>query len=109
MSENIALDRVDFERLKQQAKQTRADFMRRYGAVLIRSSRHIVPQCMGALMRPHHAIAVVEVLLISFGVKMFILSAPTAQAGAHSNMKTLPTAIAHTIDNSIRIGEPPYP
>lgn len=109
MSENIALDRDDFEKLKQQAKRARADYMRRCGTVFIESSRHIVPQCIGAFMRAHQAVAVVAVLLISFGVTMFILSAPTAEAGAHPNMKTLPTANAHIINNSMRIGEPPYP
>ncbi len=109
MSENIALDRIDFEKLKQQAKRARTDYMRRCGRVFIKSSRHIVPQCVGAVMRAHRAIAVVAVLLISFGVKMFFLSPPTAEAGAHSTLKSLSTAIAHTINNSMSIGVPPYP
>jgi hypothetical protein len=95
MSENVALDRIDYEKLKQQAKLARAEHMRGYGTALIKS-RHT-----------HQAIAVVAVLLISFGVKVFFLSAPTAEAG--TRMKTLPTAIAHTIDDWMRIGEPPYP
>ncbi len=97
MSENVTLDRIYFEKLKQQAKLARADYMRRCRTALIKS-RHT-----------HKAIAVVAVLLISFGVKMFFLSAPTAEAGTHLSMKTLPTAIAHTIENWKRIGEPPYP
>jgi hypothetical protein len=97
MSENVTLDRIDFEKLKQQAQLARADYMRRCGTAFIKS-RHT-----------RQAIAVVAVLFISFGVKMFFLSAPTAEAGTHPSMKTLPTAIAHTIDNWMRIGEPPYP
>ena len=97
MSDNVTLDRIDFEKLKRQAKLARAEYMRQCGTAFIKS-RHT-----------HRAIAVVAVLLISFGVKMFFLSAPTAEAGTHSSMKTLSTAIAHTVDNSRRIGEPPYP
>ena len=69
MSDNVTLDRIDFEKLKQQAKLARAEYMRQCGTVFIKS-RHT-----------HRAIAVVAVLLISFGVKMFFLSAPIAEAG----------------------------
>ena len=95
MSENVPLYRIDYEKIKQQAELARAEYMRWCGTAFIKS-RHT-----------HQAIAVVAVLLISFGVKVFFLSAPTAEAG--TRMKTLPTAIARTIDDWMRIGEPPYP
>jgi hypothetical protein len=57
-------------------------------------------------MRLHHAIAVVAVILIGFGVKLFFFSAPAAEANLHAvenasmnvlqmhidhpNMKTVP-------------------
>jgi hypothetical protein len=39
-------------------------------------------------MRAHHAIAVVAVILISFGVKMFFFSAPTAEADVKNSSMT---------------------
>jgi hypothetical protein len=88
MTKNATLDRIEFEKLKDRAKQARADYMSRYGAVLVTSSRHIVPQRMGALMRAHRVIAVIAVLFILFGVKMFFFSPPISEADVHSNMKT---------------------
>jgi hypothetical protein len=35
-------------------------------------------------MRAHHAIAVVAVMLIGFGVKLFFFSASTADANSHA-------------------------
>ena len=35
-------------------------------------------------MRPHHAIAVVAVILIGFGVKLIFFSAPAAEADTHA-------------------------
>ena len=72
MSENVTLDRVDFEKLKDQAKAKRAECLRQYGT----ASNRVV----GSTLRAHNVIAVVAILLISFGVKMFFLSAPTAEA-----------------------------
>ena len=40
-------------------------------------------------MRAHHAIAVVAVILISFGVKMFFFSAPTAEADVKNSRISL--------------------
>ncbi len=60
-------------------------------------------------MRLRYVTAVVAILLISFGAKMFFLSPPTADAGMHPNTKTLPTAAAHSNAPSLQIGEPPYP
>jgi hypothetical protein len=107
MSDNVTLDRIDFEKLRDQAKRERAEYMRRYGAALVTSSRRIVPQRMGALMCARHVIAVVAILVISFGVKIFFFSPPTAEADAL--MKHLPAAVAHTSAKSMEIGQPPYP
>ncbi len=65
-------------------------------------------------MRLHHAIAVVAVVLIAFGVKLFFFSAPTAEAGVHAvksssmnvfqmhidypNMKNLPMSDEKMLD-----------
>ena len=73
MSENVTLDRIEFEKLKQQAKAARAEHLHRHGTAAL--------GVVGSTLRAHHAIAVVAVLLISFGVKMFFsTSAPTAEA-----------------------------
>jgi hypothetical protein len=37
----------------------------------------------GIIMRSRYAIAIVAVILIGFGVKLFFFSAPTAEAGTH--------------------------
>jgi hypothetical protein len=78
--ENLTLDRIDFEKLKVQAQQERADFLRRYGTA--------TTGAVGSTLRAHHVIAVVAILVISFGVKMFFLSAPTAEA----DMRPVPSA-----------------
>ena len=72
MSENVTLDRIDFEKLKDQAKAERAECLRQYGMA--------ASGVVGSTLRAHHVIAVVAILLISFGVKMFFWSAPTAEA-----------------------------
>ena len=107
MSDNITLDRIDFEKLKEQAKLERAECMHRYAAALVTRSRHIVPQRMEELMRTHYVIAVVAILLISFGAKVFFFSPPTAEADAL--MKNRPAVVAHTNASSMEIGQPPYP
>jgi hypothetical protein len=82
MNDNNTLDRIDFEKLRDQASLARAECMRNYGAAFVASSRRIVPQRTTALIRAHPVIAIVAILVISFGVKMFLLSAPTAEAVA---------------------------
>jgi transposase-like protein len=42
------------------------------------------PRTMEVFMRAHHAIAVVAVILIGFGVKLFFFSAPAAEADIHA-------------------------
>jgi hypothetical protein len=60
-------------------------------------------------MRTHHVIAVIAVILISFGAKIFFFSPPTVEADVRPSTKNLPAAVAHTNASSMEIGEPPYP
>lgn len=50
-------------------------------------------------MRAHHALAVVAVMLIGFGMKLFFFSAPAAeadtQAVSHASMNVLQMHIDH--------------
>ncbi len=62
-----------------------------------------------ATMRLRYVTAIVAILVISFGAKMFFLSPPTADAGMHPNTTNLPAAITHSNVHSLQIGEPPYP
>ena len=80
MSENVTLYRIDFEKLKEQSKVARAEYMRQFGmdALVV----------VGSTLRAHHVIAVVTVILISFGVKMFFFSAPTAEADVKNSSMT---------------------
>jgi hypothetical protein len=75
MSENVTLDRIDFEKLIAQSKAERAECLQQYGTAAL--------GVVGSTLREHHVIAVVAALVISFGVKMFFLSAPTAEANIH--------------------------
>ena len=72
MGENVTLDHIEIEKLIAQAKAARAEYIRRHGTAAF--------SVVGFTLRAHPVIAVVAILLISFGVKMFFLSAPTAQA-----------------------------
>jgi hypothetical protein len=62
----------------------------------------------GAVMRAHHVIAVVAVVLVGFGVKLIFFAAPTAEADPlsiksvgvdvsqlHQNVKDLPVQKFH--------------
>jgi len=72
MSDKIMLDHDEFQNLKNLTRAARAEYLR----------RHATP-ALGAIasrLRTHYVIAIVAILLISFGVKMFFLSAPTAGA-----------------------------
>ena len=89
-------DRVDVERIIKQAHFDRVQFIRnniRYGEK--------------TLMRAQHVIAVVAVMLISFAVKMFFLTAPTAEATTH--MQPPSAEAARTDAGRMNIGAPPYP
>ena len=92
MSQNVTLDRIDFEKLIAQSKAERAEYMRQCGTATL--------GVVGSTLREHHAIAVVIVLLISFGVKMFFSSsAPTAEASIHS----VPSAILSASVNVLQL------
>ena len=69
---DVTLDRIDFEKLKEQAKAKRAGYLHQHGTAAL--------GVVGSTLREHRVIAVVAILVISFGVKMFFLSAPTAEA-----------------------------
>ena len=89
---NVTLDRIEFEKLKQQAKAARAEYLHRHGTAAL--------GVVGSTLRAHHAIAVVAVLLISFGVKMFFsASAPTAEA----NIRAVPSAIPSASVNVLQM------
>ena len=50
MSENVTLDRIEFEKLKQQAKATRAEYLRRHGtAALVVGSTIAVALTLGLM------------------------------------------------------------
>ncbi|MGE5165155.1 MAG: hypothetical protein ACM3IH_14175 [Sphingobacteriales bacterium] len=75
MSQKVTLDHIEIQRAIERAKAARAEYMRQYGTAALR--------VFGSKLRAHHAIAVIAVLLISFGVKMFYFPAPTAEANTH--------------------------
>jgi hypothetical protein len=91
MSKNITLDRTDFEKLTENAKVARAEYLRQHGA-----AANIV---LGSKLRSHRVAIVIAILLISFGLKMFFLSAPTAEADIHAvpsaSMNVLQMQIDH--------------
>jgi hypothetical protein len=97
MSKYITLDRIDFEKLKEKAKVERAEFLRQHGA--------IANMVVGSKLRANYVATVIAILLISFGVKMFFLSAPTAEADIHSvpsaSMNVLQMQIDHPDTNSL--------
>ena len=73
---NVTLDRIDFEKLKEQAKAARVDYMHQCGRAAL--------EVVGSPVRTHPVIAIAAMLIISFVVKMFFLSAPTAEAKRHA-------------------------
>jgi hypothetical protein len=89
---NVTLDRIEFEKLIEQSKAERAEYMRQCGTAAL--------GVVGSTLCAHHVIAVVAVLLISFGVKMFFsTSAPTAEA----NIRAVPSVIPSSSMNVIQI------
>ena len=88
--------------------QSAADAKRKAAKFLAaRSIKSSQPRAMEAFMRAHHAIAVVAVILISFGVKMFFFSAPTAEADIHAgpsaSMNVLQLQIDHPNRNNLPV------
>ncbi len=89
MSKHVTLDRLYFEKLTEKAKAARAEYLQQHGAV--------ANMVVGAKLRANHVAVVIAILLISFGVKMFFLSAPTAEADIHS----VPTASMNVLQMQI--------
>ena len=79
ISEKVTLDRIDFEKLKEQATAERAECLHQYGTAALE-----VVGSVSSPLRTHPVIAIAAILIISFGVKMFFLSAPTAEANTHA-------------------------
>ena len=63
MSDNLTLDRIEFEKLTEQAKLVRAEYLRRNGAAAL--------GVVGSTLRAHHVYAVGAIILISFGLTTF--------------------------------------
>ena len=99
MRENVTLDRVDFEKLKNQAKAERAECLRQHGTAMT--------GLVGSVLRANHVIAVVAVLLFSFGVKMFFWSAPAAEANARPTPSASMNILQMHIDHPNRSNLPP--
>jgi hypothetical protein len=76
---NVTLDRIDFEKLKEQAKAERAECLHQYGTAALE-----VVGSVSSPLRTHPVIAIAAMLIISFVVKVFFLSAPTAEAKRHA-------------------------
>ncbi len=97
MRKNVTLDRIDFEKLAENAKVARAQYLRQHGAA--------ANMVLGSKLRSHHVAIVIAILLISFGAKMFFLSAPTAEADIHvvpgASMNVLQMQIDHPNMNSL--------
>ena len=84
-----------------------AEAMRKAAKFLAARSVKRQPRAMEAFMRAHHVIAVVAVILVSFGVKMFFFSAPTAEADIHAgpsaSMDILQLHIDHPNRNNLPV------
>jgi hypothetical protein len=85
VSEDVTLDRIDFEKLEQ-AQAERAERLRQYGTA--------TSGVVGSKLRAHSIIAVVAILVVSFAVKMFYMSPPTAEA---ERSRAMPSAIMNIL------------
>jgi hypothetical protein len=72
MSDNVTLDHIDFQEIKHHAEAARAEYMRQHTTEW--------SAVVGSTLRAHSTIAVVVILVVSFAVKMFYMSPPTAEA-----------------------------
>ena len=72
MSDNVTLDHIDFQEIKHHAEAARAEYMRQHTTEW--------SAVVGSTLRAHSTIAVVVILVVSFAVKMFYMSPPTAGA-----------------------------
>ena len=88
--ENVTLDRIDFERIKEHANAARAEYMHQCGGAAL--------GVVGSTLRAHRVIAVAAVLLISFGTKMFFSSsASTAEAKIRAVPSAIPSASVNVL------------
>jgi hypothetical protein len=91
------LYRFDFGKVIEKAKVARAEYLRQNGAA--------ANMVLGSKLRSHRVAVVIAILLISFGAKMFFLSAPTAEADIHAvpsaSMNVLQMQMDHPNRNSL--------
>jgi hypothetical protein len=76
-----------------------ADAKRKAAKFLATRSITHQPRAMEASMRPHHVVAVVAVILIGFGVKLFLFSTPTVEADIHVVPSASMNALQLNIDH----------
>jgi hypothetical protein len=81
MRDLVTLDHIAIEELIARGKAARAEDMHRFGAAASR--------VVGSTLRAHRVVAVVAVLLTSFGVGVFFSSSPPT---AEANIRTVPSA-----------------
>jgi hypothetical protein len=72
MNDKVTLDHIDFQKIRHDAEATRAEYMRQQATA--------ASMVVGSTLRAHSIIAVVAILVVSFAVKMFYMSPPTAEA-----------------------------
>ena len=89
-----------------QIDRSTAEAKRKAGKFLASRSVKSQPKAKEAFMRAHHAIAVVAVILISFGVKIFFFSPPTAEADIHAVQSASMNVLQMTIDHPNRNNHP---
>ena len=63
MSDNLTLDRAEFEELTEQAKLERAEYLRRNCVAAL--------GVVGSTWRAHHVYFVGAIIIISFGITIF--------------------------------------
>ena len=89
-----------------QINRSAAEAKRKAAKVLAARSVKPQPRAMEAFMRAHHAIAVVAVILISFGVKLLFFSATIAEADIHAVPSASMDIIQMHIDHPNRNNHP---
>lgn len=89
-------------------KLIQTDYEAKRKATKVLSAATIIhqPRAMEAFMRAHRVVAVVVVILISFGVKMFFFSVPTAEADIHAGPSASMDVFQIHIDHPNRNNHP---
>jgi hypothetical protein len=97
------LVRPEFAQINRSAAEAKRKAVEFLAARSVKSQ----PKAMEAFMRAHHAIAVVAVILIGFGVKLFFFSTPAAEADTHAipsaSMNVLQMHIDHPNRNNLPV------